>query len=405
MIIGKIIKFFLPLIFAISVISTITANTQLPDSIQSKPNIDTEIENIFNSLDMTGLGIAVVKNDSIIWQKSFGYQVLPDKINPGIQLQDDGIFRIASISKTFVATAIMQLNERGMLSLDDDAQQYLNFPLRNPDYPDKAITIKMLLTHTSSINDSRSWWSIDKINPVEDKDYKECYSRTLPGSSYKYCNMNYTLLGAVIEGASGRRFYEFIDSDIMKPLGLTGGFNCNVLDSSKFVKQYRFKEDLNCYVEDDETYRPYKFLFGKDYKLGKSLGLTYPPSGMKISTGNLARYMMMHMYGGSLNGVMIISEESERLMQQNYVGKNNYGLSYRQYKDLIPGKTLYGQTGGGNGLKGCMIFDPIDKIGFIILCSGSKSRYIDGYGDIHKPLIKLLYSEIFDKAADAVTKD
>lgn len=395
MIIGKIIKFFLPLIFAISVISTITANTQLPDSIQSKPNIDTEIENIFNSLDMTGLGIAVVKNDSIIWQKSFGYQVLPDKVNPGILLQDDGIFRIASISKTFVATAIMQLNERGMLSLDDDAQQYLNFPLRNPDYPDKAITIKMLLTHTSSINDSRSWWSIDKINPVEDKDYKECYSRTLPGSSYKYCNMNYTLLGAVIEGASGRRFYEFIDSDIMKPLGLTGGFNCNALDSSKFVKQYRYKENIGKYVEDDETFRPYTSLFGEKYVLGKSLGLAYPASGMKINTGDLARYMMMHINNGKLNKEQIISTESEKKMRANYVGKNNYGFSFRQYRDLVEGEIFYGQTGGGNGLRGAMIFNPDKKLGFVILCSGSRSAFINGYGDIHKPIIKLLYSALF----------
>lgn len=384
-------------LFYLICLSSVDVKADYADSAMPECDVDLKIGKIFHDLDMTGLGIAVVKDDSIIYQKSFGYQVFPDSDICGVTLRDDDIFRIASISKTFIATAILQLYERGILSLNDDAQKYLNFPLRNPNFSDSIITIKMLLTHTSSINDARSWWSIDKINPNEDILYYECYSNSKPGSAYKYCNMNYTILGAVIEGATGKRFYNYIDEEIMKPLGLVGGFNCNELDSTKFVKQYRFKEDLNCYVEDDETYRPYKSLYGKNYKLGKSLGLAYPPSGMKISTGNLAKYMMMHMYGGSLNNVKIISEHSEKLMQQNYVGKNNYGLSYRQYKDLIDDRVLYGQTGGGNGLRGAMIFDPKDKIGFVILCSGSKSKYIDGYGDIHKPLIKLLNLELLEK--------
>ena len=55
--------------------------------------------------------------------------------------------------------------------------------------------------------------------------------------------------------------------------------------------------------------------------LGESLGLAYPPSGMKITTSNLAKYMMMHMHGGILNGVRILSEDSEKRMRDNYVGK------------------------------------------------------------------------------------
>lgn len=354
--------------------------------------MESKIDSIFHSLDMTGLGIAVVKDDSIVYQKSFGYRILPQNGNKGELLENDDIFRIASISKTFIATAILQLLEQGKLSLDDDAQKYLNFPLRNPWYPNSSITIKMLLTHTSSINDSRSWWSIDKINPQIDSKYIECYSPSIPGQKYKYCNMNYTILGAVIEGATNTRFYEYIEKYILCPLDIYGGFNCNQLDSTKFVKQYRYNDKICEYYEDAETYKPYPQILGQNYILGKSLGLAYPASGMKISTGNLARYMMMHMNYGELDGAKIITEKSERMMQDNYVGKNNYGLSYRQYKGFSKEKVFYGQTGGGNGLKGAMIFEPEDKIGFIILCSGSKSKYIDGYEDIHKPLIKILYS-------------
>lgn len=354
--------------------------------------LDQKIEAIFNKLDMTGLGIAVVKNDSIIFQKSYGYRVLPQPEQKGELLDNEDIYRIASISKTFIATAILQLIEKGKINLNDNAERYLNFPLRNPNSPEDTITVKMLLTHTSSINDSRSWWNINHIIPQNDNLYYQCYSPEKPGEKYKYCNMNYTVLGAVIEGATGERFYKYIDINILNPLDIKGSFNCNELDSTLFVRQYRYKEDLGHYVEDDETYRPYTKFLGDKYVLQRSLGLAYPASGMKISTGDLARYMMMHMNYGDLNGAHIISKDSELLMQQNYVGNSNYGLSYRQYRDIAKGKVFHGQTGGGNGLRGAMIFDPVEKIGFVILCSGSKSKYIDGYGDIHKPLIQLLYN-------------
>ena len=60
---------------------------------------------------------------------------------------------------------------------------------------------------------------------------------------YKYCNYNYLLLGAVIEGRTGNRFDTEIDSRIMKPLDIQGGFNCNLLDSTKFVRLYRYNKE------------------------------------------------------------------------------------------------------------------------------------------------------------------
>lgn len=355
-----------------------------------------EVQRIFDELDMTGLGVAVVKDDSIIYHQSFGYRQLPTDTTTAEPLANDHLFRIASISKTFVATVIMQYIEEGKLSLNDDAQKYLNFPLRNPLYSNIPITIEQLLTHTSSINDSKSWWNVNVIDPGQYDDYHKCYSRTAPGNGYKYCNMNYTLLGAVIENISRNKFFNEIDSRIMKPLALGGGFNCNDLDSSKFVRLYRYKKNLRKYVEDDEAYRPYNGIIDRNYKLGNEFGLAYPASGMKITTGDLARYMMMHMYGGELDGIRIISEDSEKLMQKNFVGRHNYGLSFRHYYDLYPGKTLTGQTGGGHGLKSAMIFDPNEKVGFVIISSGSKSDVIDGYADIHKPIIHLAYRWLFD---------
>lgn len=360
-------------------------------------DMEDEILEIFNDLKMTGLGIAVVKEDSVIWKQSFGYKKIPENGSLGIKLEDDDLFRIASISKTFIATALLQLVEENKIKLNDDAGALLPFNLRNPKFPDKAITIQMLLTHTSGINDSQGWWSIDLINPDESPNYFKSYSLTPPGEQYDYCNFNYCILGAIIEVVTQERFDKVISDRITKPLGIQGSFNRFDLDSNKFVRLYRYNKETDIFKEDDEAYRAYKSQLVDNYKLCKSLGLEYPSSGMKISPSDLAKYMMMHMLGGSLDSIKILSKESENLMRRNYVGKYNYGLSYRQYRGLIPNRTLYGQTGGGFGLKSAMIFDPVNKIGFVIICSGSASKYIDGYEDIHKPLIKILYKYLIER--------
>ncbi len=356
--------------------------------------IDSTIDSIFHEMSMTGLAVAIVNEDSIAYEYYNGYKSLPGEHTKGIILENFDLFRIASISKTFVATAIMQLCERGALSLKDDAQKYLSFPLRNPSHPDDEITIEMLLTHTSSINDSRKYWSIDLINPKKDQNYNGCYSPTKPGSQYKYCNLNYNLLGAIIENITGKRFDEVIHKNILSPLGINGGYNCNSLDSTKFVKLYKYNNELGIYIESKEAYKPYNYQLGSNYIIEKYTGLLSPCGGMKITARDLARYMIMHMYGGKTNKTQIINEKSESLIRENYVGKYNYGYSFRQYKNLNPTGTLYGQTGGAYGMKSAMIFDPEKKIGFVILCSGSKSKYIDGFGDIHKPIIKTIYSII-----------
>ncbi len=361
----------------------------------SSPGLDKEIQKVFDDRDMSGLAIAVVSNDSIIYRKTLGYRILEGNGKTADVLNEDDLFALASVSKTFIATTIMRLVDDKKLKLDDDAQKYLGFRLRNPNSPSKKITVKHLLTHTSGITDSHGWWNIEYINPEQDKEYFKSYTKHEPGKHYEYCNLNYTLLGGVIEGVTGKRFDEVVDEIIMRPLGLGGSFNTNKLDKSKFVDYYYYDKSKKKREVNDYFYRTYEQLEPANYVLGKNLSLEYPAAGMKITSGDLAKYMMMHMNDGQLGDTRVISKKSELQMQKNYVGSSNYGLSYRQYKGLIPDAVLHGQTGGGGGVKTCMIFDRDRKIGFVILSAGADSDYIDGYGDIHKPLIKILYKYLF----------
>ncbi|WP_259016234.1 serine hydrolase domain-containing protein [Emticicia fluvialis] len=100
-----------------------------------------------------GFAACKVQNDRIVWTKAFGLASIEKKIPISI----DGIMNIGSISKTFTATAIMQLWEKGKIDLYADVNDYLDFAIRNPAFPDKPITVFQLLTHTSSIIDGEAY--------------------------------------------------------------------------------------------------------------------------------------------------------------------------------------------------------------------------------------------------------
>ena len=110
--------------------------------------INRQIDSIMKVNEAVGLGVAVVKDGRIIYRNTWGYKNLENKT----PLAEDDLFRIASISKSFTATSIMQLVEQGKLSLDTDVSDLVGFKVRNPKYPDVKITLYMLLSHSSSFN-------------------------------------------------------------------------------------------------------------------------------------------------------------------------------------------------------------------------------------------------------------
>lgn len=354
-------------------------------------NAESEIGVIMKQLDVIGLSVAVVNDGELVYTHSFGYKDIGYKNSATKQiLAGDDLFRIASISKTFVATAIMQLVEKNKISLDDDVNTHLNFNVRNPKYPDTPITLRMLLSHRSSINDNKGYYSFDAINPKKGTDYFSCYNDYQPGVDYQYCNLNYNLLGAVIENVSGERFDIYISNHITKPLDLKCSFNINALDSTLFVTTYKYDEVDKRLKPSLVTYKAYeKEMF--DYVLGYSTPYLAPASGMKITTDDLARYMIMHINSGKYGRKKIISSNSESEMRKILTKTKEYGLSYRKYVSLLPGYIMYGQTGGAYGVFSAMIFCPQSKFGFVVITNGCLSKSIDGYADLHTHVIRALY--------------
>jgi CubicO group peptidase (beta-lactamase class C family) len=167
---------------------------------------ESEINQIMKELDVVGLSVAVVKKDKIIYNHSFGLK----DIATNTALANNDIFRIASISKSFSATSIMQLIERGKLSLDDDFSKLVGFTVRNPKFPQTVITLRMIMSHTGSINDSQGYFKLDVIDPDKNINYTKCYNDYEPGTKFQYCNLDYNMTGTVVERTSGERFDSYV---------------------------------------------------------------------------------------------------------------------------------------------------------------------------------------------------
>lgn len=342
---------------------------------------------IMQELNVAGLAVAVVKNDKIIYTHSFGYQHVEDKKT----LTDDGLFRIASISKSFSATSIMQLVEQGRLSLDDDVSSLIGFRVRHPKFPDRVITLRMLLSHRSSLNDSQGYFNLDVLDPATNPDWAKCFNQYGPGEKYQYCNLNFNITGTIIERVTGERFDQYVKHHVLDPLKIDGGYCVDSLDKSRFVTIYEYKPDSNIFVASPGAYASRSEEI-KNYIMGRSTPIFSPTGGMKITATDLATYMIMHSRMGKYKGGRIISKKSARLMQTPLSEEEGYGLAITNVDKLIPGIKMTGHTGGAYGLNSAMFFNPKGKFGFVVICSGSKTIYKDGFPTILTSTIQTLYT-------------
>lgn len=117
-----------------------TASTSIKREIEGL-TFEEKIEFLVEKGDFASLAAGIVVNNTLVWNRGYG----ADSV--------ETVYQIASVSKPFVSTAILQLHERGLIGLNDDINKYLPFDVRHPEYPDKPITIRMLLTHQSGISD------------------------------------------------------------------------------------------------------------------------------------------------------------------------------------------------------------------------------------------------------------
>ncbi|MBW7457086.1 serine hydrolase [Paenibacillus sepulcri] len=246
-----------------------------------------------------GASVVIVKDGQIIAEKGYGYADASKQkaVDPA-----QTVFRIASVSKTFTAAAIMQLVEQGEIDLKEDFRSYVNnLDFDNPF--DKPVTVEQLLTHTTGfeIRDPQAediHQDFDRF--VEIEDYVRGHMPPVvrePGTSYMYDNFAYLLLGLIVQEVSGEPYQTYMDDHIFGPLGM---------ENSGFLLEGKLKENLA--IGYDAA--------GKPLELYTVTPTVMPHGGMLSTAEDVGKFMTAFLNGGTSGSGRILSEESVASMEQ-----------------------------------------------------------------------------------------
>ena len=174
--------------------------------------------------NIPGLFVTVVKDDKTVYEKGFGYSDVEKKE----RVTSKSLFEIGSNSKAFTALGILKLQKEGLIELNDEVTDYIPWLKVKYKGREVPVTIEQLLHHTSGI----PFKTIDNIPVSNDDNAIDETVRTLigieldsePGEKFQYATINYDVLGLIIEKATGSSYEEYIEENILKPMGLNNTY-------------------------------------------------------------------------------------------------------------------------------------------------------------------------------------
>lgn len=330
--------------------------------------------------EMVGSSTVIASKDKIIQYGVSGMMNKEKEIETNPHL--DTIYRIASISKVIVALGVLLLVDKGLVDLDEDISKYLGFTVRNPYYKEDKITLRMVMTQTSSICDRM----YDKVNCADDpyvaledmltnrghEFYDDLtFLNHKPGTFFEYSNFGCGILACVVERVTGEYFPEYIVEKLLKPLNINSGFRVeNLEDKDNLATHYIY------YNKEFHPYRDFQSFSrvqSPRYKIGDNFrGVA---GGLYISIKNLTKIMQMLMNNGEYKGLRLFSKEIIKEMKKVQWEGVPSDPTYRKkglqmiIMDQFTEKPLMGHFGNAYGLRSFMLFN--DDYGYIFLCNGA----------------------------------
>lgn len=323
----------------------------------------------FATQDFLNGVVLVGRDDSIIYEKPFGYANMEWKVKNTM----DGRFRIGSMTKQFTAALILVLKQEGKLALDDTIAEHIPYYRKDTG---NRITIHQLLAHTSGIpeyNNAPNFWQDSTHNHYILPEFIEKFGsgdpEFEPGSRYNYTNTEYLVLGAIIEQIEGKSYGEVLREKLLDPLEL----------NQTGIDQYdaRIEKRVTGYLKkEDGTYQraPYYYM-----------GNLHGAGAMYSTASDLFRWTaFLH------NSDRILSPESRRLMMTPNLNGYGYGLSIKEIT-LEDGRgiTYISHGGGVNGIFGQMEY--YREGGYFILILDNAGNRYDYMGEIRNGLRNILY--------------
>lgn len=400
------------------------------------PNTDQVLHAVLDhpTQALASLSVIAIRDGNVVYEKQFGRRYIHGTdTTKDLSVNVNTLYRIASVSKMVASIGAMCLVEQGKLDLDADISRYLGFRLRNPHFPEVAITARMLLTHTSSLRDDAQYnfpanVSMQSLLVPGAAQYgdgaqwakKRDGEHLAPGKFFSYVNLNWGVLGSVMEAASGQRFDHFMRDTVLKPLHIAGGYNpeeLNAEELSDLAVLYRKKKEHDviwnpagpwvAQVDDYRARAVVKRAGLENYIPGSNATIFSPQGGLRISVQGLSRLMRMLMNQGELDGVRLLQPASIKTLlseQWRYdVARKNgdsdqglflsWSLGFQRFSDVsaphygdrlvqgLPRFTGFGHLGEAYGLQSGFMFDPQTRNGMIFAIGGVSADSAGNFGE------------------------
>ena len=301
-----------------------------------------------------GLAIGIVHDQDLVWSKGYGLADVERKT----PVTSATLFRIASISKTFTATAIMQLRDAGKLRLDEPVATYLPWLTFKNTHPEGLpITVRHLLTHTSGLPRelAEPYWNDPKPLRREDAlrllaDAESVYAAE---TQFKYSNLGYALLGEIVTAVSGEPYAAYVESHVLKPLGMTATLVTPHADTPGLAIGYSLRRPFG-------TRSPIDFV---------DLGWLTPAGGLASSVDDLSKFVALQFRNRLAGGAQVLRGSTLREMRRplwlraDWQSGQGLGFGVRR----VDGVVRVGHEGLLPGQSSIVTFAPASRLGVIVL--------------------------------------
>lgn len=330
------------------------AHTMLGDYTHTQKYLAWLIEREMAVNEITGVSIALVDDQKVIWQQGFGYSDLENKI----LATPETVYRAGSIAKVFTAAAAMQLAEQGKLDIDQPLSAALpEFSIKTR-FPNAApVTPRNIMCHHSGLPSNFLQGLFvrepDRFESVV-ANIRDEYQAFPPNYVFSYSNLGMALLGAAIQKVSGEPFDTYMDQRLFQPMGMT---------QSSFVQ------------------RPIAKAYDRNKEIEVFSLRDMPAANLLSNVVDLSQFLKMQFAGGKAGDSQILSDTSTREMVQ--VQNKNFPMTFGQYVGLgwmisgidVPGGGSVANHGGSlPDSHSMMAMLPEHKLGVVILSNSSSSH-------------------------------
>lgn len=325
-------------------------------SARLEESLEPLIEQVVASCELAGLAIGIVREDEVVYAKGFGVRSIATREPVTAQ----SLFHLASVSKPFVATAVMQLVEQGKVELEAPVVSYLPyFTMRDERH--RAMTVQQMLSHVAGMPDELDYhWD----QPEDDDGALERYVRSLasasllfaPGKRFAYSNIAYEVLGDLIAKVSGQPFETYMRVHLLHPLGMS---------TSTFLKQ-----DVPAELATAPHVRVPRLMLSPIYPYHRAHA---PSSTLHSSALEMCLWARANLQRGSLDGKHILSAGSYDLLWHPYarVGDDDppedIGLSW--FLGAYRGQRRISHGGSDTGFQSSFGLLPDSGLGVVVLAN------------------------------------